>query len=113
MTIRFVDVIFTVLLATAIRAIKSEHVKVAITKMCYFFNAISQKLINPEVFSLICLFSHETKCKLEMCFPASYFNMMEHIMVYIVPQIIALGPLYRGKMNGYPWPHSSRGLYSR
>lgn len=66
--------------------------------MCYFFNAVSQKVINPKELGLLRSFSHETVCQLEMCFPPSFFNMMEHLMVHIVPQITALGPLYLHQM---------------
>lgn len=35
-----------------------------------------------------------------MCFPPSFFDMMQHLIVHIVPQIIALGSLYLHQM----WP---------
>nr|ABB47202.2 transposon protein, putative, CACTA, En/Spm sub-class [Oryza sativa Japonica Group] len=94
-------VLLTVFLAVAIRAIQREHLKIAITKMCYFFNAISQKVIDPEELALLRTFPHEIQCQLEMYFPPSFFNMMEHLMVHIVPQIVALGPLYLHQMWSY------------
>ena len=41
-------VMITVFLAIAIRAIKPVFVKMVITRMCYFFNVISQKEIDFE-----------------------------------------------------------------
>nr|XP_025878555.1 uncharacterized protein LOC112937837 [Oryza sativa Japonica Group] len=38
-------VFLNVFLAIAIRAIKPEHLKVAITRLCYFLNALSQKMV--------------------------------------------------------------------
>jgi hypothetical protein len=39
------DVMMMVFLAIAIRVIKPMHVKVIITRLCYFFNTVSQKVI--------------------------------------------------------------------
>src|SRR6185312_2073718 len=41
-------------------------------------------------------FSAET-----MCFPPGYFDITEHLMIHIVDQIQALGPLYLHKMWTY------------
>jgi len=67
-------VLLTVFLAIAIRAIKPEHLKVAITRLCYFFNAVSQKVISLEELGNLRTFAHETQCQLEMCFPPSFFT---------------------------------------
>ena len=88
-------------LAIAISAIKPEHLKVAITRLCYFFNAVSQKVISLEELGNLRTFTHETQCQLEMCFPPSFFDMMEHLIVHIVPQMVALGPLYLHQMWSY------------
>ena len=88
-------------LAIAISAIKPEHLKVAITRLCCFFNAISQKVISHDELANLRTFAHETQCQLEMCFPPSFFDMMEHLIVHIVPQMVALGPLYLHQMWSY------------
>jgi hypothetical protein len=36
----------------------------------------------------------ETMCMLEMCSPASVFDMQEHLMIHLVDQIHTLAPLY-------------------
>jgi hypothetical protein len=41
-------VLMTVLLPVAIRAIKPVYVKMVITRLCYFFNKISQKVIDED-----------------------------------------------------------------
>ncbi|XP_015619179.1 uncharacterized protein [Oryza sativa Japonica Group] len=93
-------VMLTVFLAIAIRAVEPIHVKMVITKLCYFFNSISQKVIDPEELGPLRTFAIQTVCELEMCFPPSFFDMMQHLIVHIMPQIIALGPLYLHQM----WP---------
>jgi hypothetical protein len=36
--------------------------------------------------------------QLEMCFPPGFFDIMKHLMIHMVDQIRALGPLYLYKM---------------
>jgi hypothetical protein len=40
-------------------------------------------------------------CQLEMCFPSSFFDMMEHYMIYLADQIFILGPTYMHHMYLY------------
>jgi hypothetical protein len=42
-------------------------------------------------------------CQLEMCFPPSFFDTMEHYMIHLVDQILVLGPSYMHYM--YPYEH--------
>lgn len=91
----------TVFLPIAIRAVKPVHTKVVITKLCYFFNRISQKVFDPLELGPLQTFAVETVCQLEMYFPPSFLDMMEHLIVHIVPQIIELGPLYLHQMWAY------------
>jgi hypothetical protein len=37
----------------------------------------------------------------EMCFPPSFFDIMVHLVVHLVPQIEALGPMYLHEMWTY------------
>jgi hypothetical protein len=36
----------------------------------------------------------KTMCKLEMCFPPSFFDMQVHLIIHLMDQIKILGPLY-------------------
>ena len=94
-------VLLTVILPIAIRAIKPVFVKMVITRMCYFFNKISQKVINEDELNDLQEFIGETIAQLEMCFPPGFFDITEHLMIHIVDQIRALGPLYLHKMWTY------------
>jgi hypothetical protein len=40
-------------------------------------------------------------CQLEMCFPPSFFDTMEHYMIHLAYQIFVLGPRYMHHMCSY------------
>ena len=69
----------TVFLPIAIRAIKLEFLKMAITHMCYFFSKISQKMIGKKELSDLHEFVAETQNQLEMCLPPAFlYNATSH-----------------------------------
>jgi hypothetical protein len=68
-------VMMMVFLAFAIRAIKPVHVKLIITRLCYFFNTVSQKVIGRKELDDLRSYMIETMCMLEMCFPPPFFDM--------------------------------------
>jgi hypothetical protein len=94
-------VMMLVFLAIAIRAIKPVHVKVIITRLCYFFNTVSQKVIGRKELDDLIAYMIETMCMLEMCFPPSFLDMQQHLMIHLVDQIHTLGPLYLHSMFLY------------
>jgi hypothetical protein len=53
-----------VFLTIAIRVIKSVHVKVIITRLCYFFNTVSQKMIGRKELDDLGAYMIETMCML-------------------------------------------------
>jgi hypothetical protein len=87
-----------VFLPIAVRAIKSGWVKLAVTRLCYLFNMVSKKVISREELDALRTHVEETMSKLEMVFPPSYFDMLEHFMVHIIDQISAVGPVYLHNM---------------
>jgi hypothetical protein len=89
-----------VFLATAIRAIKLMHIKVLITRLCYFFNIVSQKVIGHKELDDLKAYMIETMCMLEMCFPP-FFDMQEYLMIHLMDQILTLGSLYLHSMFPY------------
>ena len=94
-------VMLGLLLAIAVRGIKHSFLKMVITRMCHFFNVISKKVIDPEELNELRKQMRETMCQLEMCFPPSYFDIMEHYMIHIADQIFVLGPTYLHNMYAY------------
>ena len=96
-------VMMTQMLPIAIRGIKPRYIKVVITRLCHFFNAIAQKVIDAEKLGALHSYSVETLCQLEMCFPPSFFDIMVHFLVHIVNEIIALGPVFLHHMYVFEW----------
>jgi hypothetical protein len=70
--------IMMIFLTIAIRVIKPVHVKVTITRLCYFFNTVSQKVIDRKELDDLRAYIIETMSMLEMCFPPSFFDMQQH-----------------------------------
>jgi hypothetical protein len=70
------------------------HIKVLITRLCYFFNTVSQKVIGRKELDALKAYMIETMSMLEMCFPPSFFDMQEHLMIHLVDQILTLDLLY-------------------
>jgi hypothetical protein len=73
-----------VFLPIAIRVIKPVYVKMVITRLCYFFNRISQKVIDEDELQDLQEFIEETMAQLEMCFPLGFFGITEHLMIHMV-----------------------------
>jgi hypothetical protein len=89
-----------IFLTIAIRDIKSMHIKVLITRLCYFFNTVSHKMICRKELDDLKSYMIETMCMLEMYF-SPFFDMQEHLMIHLVDQILTLGPLYLHSMFPY------------
>ena len=82
------------LLTMAIRGILHDKVRVAITCLCFFFNAICSKVINLQNLDDL-----ENKvaiilCQLEMYFPPSFFDIIVHLIVHLVRKIRLCGSIY-------------------
>jgi hypothetical protein len=69
--------------------------------MCNFFNAISKKIIIVSELDELRKEIRVTMCQLEMCFPPSFFDTMEHHMIHLAYQIFVLGPSYMHYMYLY------------
>src|SRR5881394_3855770 len=90
-------VMMTQMLPIAIRCIKPDYVKLAVTRLCHFFNAIAHKVIDPTELSALNIKIAETLCLLEMVFPLSLFDMMVHLM----EEIKILGPVFLHQMYSF------------
>jgi hypothetical protein len=91
----------TMYLPIVIRTIKPEFLKMAITRMCYFFSKISQKTFRRIELRDLYDFMVETQNQLEMCLPPAFLYIMVHLMIHMVHQIEALGPCYLHEMWSY------------
>jgi hypothetical protein len=93
-------VMMMVFITIAIWAIKSEHMKVLITRLYYFFNAVSQNVIGRKELNDLRAYMIETMCMLEMCFPP-LFGMQQLLIIHLVDQLLTLGLLYLHSMFSY------------
>lgn len=94
-------VMMTQMLPIAIRGILPPKVRNPIIKLCSFFNAISQKAIDPTKLDKLQEDAVETLSQLEALFPPSFFDIMVHLIVHIVKEIRILGPVFLHQM--YPF----------
>ena len=85
-------VLMTQLLPVALRGILPEDVRLPIVKLCAFLNAISQKIIDPEILPRLQRDVVQCLVSFELVFPPSFFNIMTHLLVHLVEEIAILGP---------------------
>jgi hypothetical protein len=62
---------------------------------------MSKTVIDIVELDEICKEMQVTMCQLEMCFPPSFFDTMEHYMIYLADQVLILGPTYMHHMYPY------------
>jgi len=75
----------------AIRDILPNKVRFAITRLCFFFNAICSKVLDPVKLDEL---ENVILCQLEMYFPPAFFDIMVHLIVHLVREIKCCGPIY-------------------
>src|SRR3954470_12751298 len=91
-------VIMTQLLPVASRGLLPENVRLAIVKLCAFLNAISQKVIDPEIIPRLRSDVAQCLVSFELVFPPSFFNIMMHVLVHLVDEIVILGLVFLHNM---------------
>jgi hypothetical protein len=66
-------VMMMVFLFITVRAVKLVHMKVLITRLCYFINIVSQKVIGRKELDDLRAYMIEIMCMLQMCFPPFFW----------------------------------------
>ncbi|CAL9018478.1 unnamed protein product [Prunus brigantina] len=82
------------LLHVAIHSVLEKPARYAITRFCFFFNAICAKTVD---FSKLDKLEEDvvvTLCLLEKYFPPSFFDIMVHLVVHHVREVRLCGPVY-------------------
>ena len=82
------------LLVVAIRDILPNKVRLAITCLCFFFNAICSKVLNPVKLDELQNEAAIIMSQLEMYFPPAFFDIMVHLIVHLVREIKCFGLVY-------------------
>ena len=78
----------------AIRSILPDKVRVVITLLCFFFNAICSKVIDPRQLDDLENEVAIILCQFEMYFSPSFFDIMIHLVVHLVREIKLCGPFF-------------------
>ncbi|RDX79458.1 hypothetical protein CR513_40123, partial [Mucuna pruriens] len=82
------------LLPMAICDVLLKNIRKVLTKLCSFFNAICSKVINPQNLEELENKAIIILCQLEIYFPPSFFNIMIHLVVYLVREIRLCDPMF-------------------
>jgi hypothetical protein len=95
------DVMLTKMLAVGIRNILPEKTQKAIMSLYFFFNAVSQKVIDVQSLDDLEKNMCETMYLLEAYFLPTFFNIFVHLIVHLVKEIKYLGPMLLHHMYPY------------
>ncbi|KAL6276903.1 hypothetical protein ACE6H2_020504 [Prunus campanulata] len=82
------------LLPVAIRSVLEKPARYAITRLCFFFNAICAKTVDVSKLDKLEEDVVVTLCLLEKYFPPSFFDIMVHLVVHLVREVHLCGPVY-------------------
>ncbi|KAI5328207.1 hypothetical protein L3X38_027604 [Prunus dulcis] len=82
------------LLPVAIRSVLEKPARYAITRLCFFFNAICAKTVDVSKLDKLEEDVVVTLCLLEKYFSPSFFDIMVHLVVHLVREVRLCGPVY-------------------
>ncbi|XP_061993678.1 uncharacterized protein LOC133711589 [Rosa rugosa] len=81
------------LLPIAIHSVLPKQVRYAITRLCFFFNSICDKVVDISTLDKLQEDVVLTLCQLEMYFAPSFFDIMVHLVVHLVREVRLCGPV--------------------
>ncbi|XP_048605689.1 uncharacterized protein LOC125583146 [Brassica napus] len=82
------------LLPVAVRGLLPKGPRLAILRMCAFFNRLCQRVIDVEQISKMEAEVVETLCMFERFFPPSFFDIMVHLTVHLGREAKLCGPVH-------------------
>ena len=91
-------VMMTQILPVAIRGIMDKHVYDTLTDLFNFFDVISRKSITLRQLTRLQEEIVVILCELEIYFPPAFFDVMVHLLVHVVDNIIHLRPSFLHNM---------------
>lgn len=71
-----------------------KGVRIAIGRLCAFFNKLCQRVIDREAIAVMELEIVETICMFERFFPPSFFDIMVHLTVHLGREARLCGPVH-------------------
>jgi hypothetical protein len=81
--------------------------------LCFFFNAISQNVIDEQSLDDLEKNMCEMMCLLEAYFPPTFFDISVHLIVHLVKEIGFLGPMFLHHMYPYERFMSTLNRYAK
>ena len=82
------------LLPIALRFILPKHVRLAIYRLSFFFNALCSKVVDVSTLDELQNQLVVTLCLREKYFPPSFFDIIIHLTVHLVREVRLCGPVY-------------------
>ena len=77
------------------------HARETFFGLCNFFDVISRKSVGVRQLRRLQEEIVVILCELEMYFPPAFFDVMVHLLVHIVEEIIQLGPTFLHSMMSF------------
>ena len=87
-------IIMQILLPIALRSVLETPVRYAVIRFCLFFKAICSKVIDVCKLEQLQADLVDTVCLLEKFFPPSFFDVMIHLTVHLVREVLYCGPVF-------------------
>ena len=91
------------LLVMEIWDILSYNARVVVTRLCFFFNAICSKVIDPHKLDELENKTTIILCQLGIYFPPSFFDIMVHLIVHLMREIRLCDLIYLRWMHPVEW----------
>ena len=107
------DVMLTTMLVVGIQNILPEKTQMAIMSLYFFFNAISQKVIDEQSLEDLEKNMIEVMCLLEAYFLPTFFDISVHLIVHLVKEIRYLGLMFLHHMYPYERFMSTLNRYAK
>ncbi|XP_013646143.2 uncharacterized protein LOC106350852 [Brassica napus] len=82
------------LLPVALRGLLPKGPRIAVTRICNFFNRICQRILDPEMLLALETEIVETMCQLERFFPPALFDIMFHLPLHLAREARLGGPVH-------------------
>src|SRR3954463_7733037 len=86
------------ILPVAFRGIMDEHVSKTLFGLCNFFDVISRKSICATQLKRLQEEIVLILCELDIYFPLAFFDIMVHLLIHVVEDIVQLGPAFLRSM---------------
>lgn len=82
------------LLPVALRGLLPNGPRIAVIRLCSFFNRLCQRVVDPEKLILLEAECVDTFCQLERYFPPSLFDIMFHLPIHLAREARLGGPVH-------------------